>query len=180
MPLKWKPKKPTRKVASALNPKQRAFLAAYAVCGVISEAADAAKVGRRSHYDWIDGKEYAAAFKYAHRESCEALEIEARIRATRGVAEPVIYQGQLCFEPLRDKRTGQILRDKKGNPRLSTTPLVVYKKDSTLLMFIMKRLMPEYRESFKHDVSGAVDLKFKGSMGELLDTYRQLIKGKAD
>jgi hypothetical protein len=172
-------KRPIRKVAvkPVLSPKQKAFLAAYAECGVIAQAALAARTGRRSHYEWMESGQYSEAFAEAHKDACEALESEARLRAEKGVAEPVIYQGQLCFEPLRDKN-GQIRRAKNGHPILSKTPLVVYKKDSTLLMFIMKRLMPEYREAYKLDHTGEVNLRFKGSLGELLATYRDLTKPK--
>ncbi len=137
-----------------MGPKQAAFLAAYAECGVISEAARAAKVGRRSHYEWMAEPEYSDAFAAAHAEACDALVTEARRRAVVGLAEPVVYQGQLQFEPLRDKRTGQIRRAKNGQALLSKTPLVVYKKDATLLMFLIKRYMPEFRENYKVEHTG--------------------------
>ena len=138
-----------------MNPKQKAFLAAYAVCGVLAEAARAAKVARRSHYDWMADPAYQAAFNDAEEEAIERLEFEARSRAETGVAEPVIYQGQLQFEPLRSKTTGQIRRDKKGNPLLSKTPLVVYKKSDVLLMFVLKSKRPErYRDNATVEYAG--------------------------
>jgi hypothetical protein len=66
-----------------LNPKQNAFLAAYAESGNISLAAKAAKVARRSHYEWMTNPQYAAAFASAKEQACEYLESIAWQRATR-------------------------------------------------------------------------------------------------
>jgi len=141
------------------NVKQAAFLAAFAECGVITEAARAAKVNRTDHYDWLLDPEYSAAFDAAKEQAIELMESEARRRAIEGVAEPVIYQGSLCFEPLRDK-SGKIKRDPKTKEVLfSKKPLVVYKKSDILLMFLLKAAKPDtYRENSKVELSGSVNL----------------------
>lgn len=138
----------------ALRPRQRAFLAAYAELGNITEAAKAAQTGRRSHYDWLDEDEYKAEFDDATERYCDLLRSELRERVLRGLPEPVIYQGQLQFEPLRDKH-GNLVRDRDGNLKLSNVPLVIYKKTDISLLFEMKKHMPEYRDNAKVEHTGA-------------------------
>ena len=131
-----------------MNPKQKAFLAAYAVCGLVGPAARAAKVARRSHYDWMADPAYQSAFEAAKEEAIEALEMEARTRAMVGVAEPVIYQGELCFDYARDSKTGAVLLNDEGRPIRSEQPLVIWKKSDNLAMFLLKAARPErYRDN---------------------------------
>jgi hypothetical protein len=64
---------------------------------------------------------YFQAFKEAHQQACEALEAEARRRATEGWDEPVFQKGVQCG--------------------------VVRKYSDQLLMFLMRGAMPDkYRE----------------------------------
>ena len=131
-----------------MNAKQAAFLAAYAGCGIVGPAARAARVARRSHYDWMADPEYQAAFKSAKEEAVEALEMEARTRAMVGVAEPVIYQGQLCFDYARDAKTGAVLLNDDGKPIVSEQPLVIWRRSDNLCMFLLKAARPErYRDN---------------------------------
>ena len=52
--------------------------------GTIRDGAIAAKVGRQTHYDWLQQhEEYRIAFQAAKEESIEGLEAEARRRALR-------------------------------------------------------------------------------------------------
>ncbi len=91
---------PARPAVSALpngikHPRKRAFLAAYAEVGNVSEAARVSGVHRLRHYEWLHADErYAEVFEQAHEIACDHLEAEARRRATQGWREPVFYQGQ--------------------------------------------------------------------------------------
>jgi hypothetical protein len=137
-----------------LNPKQRAFLAAYAKIGTLSGAAEAAKIARRNHSNWMKDAEYAADFAAAEERAIETLEAEARRRAERGVEEPVIYQGQLQFEPKRD-RYGRTVKDLEGKVVYSTTPLTVRKPSDILLMFLLKAKRPDvYRDNAAVQMTG--------------------------
>jgi hypothetical protein len=132
----------------SLSAKQRVFLAAYERTGVVKAAAKAAKIAYKSHYNWLTDPEYKTAFAEAEEVAIELLEAEVPRRAMYGVQELVIYQGKLCFEPLRDPKTGQVKRDRKGRPLLTTTPLTIPRKSDNLLMFLLKALAPEkYREN---------------------------------
>lgn len=75
---------------------QGAFLAAYAQCCHIQRAADAAGIGRRTHYDWLrDDPEYAALFEEAKELATQVLEDAAVQRAVDGWQEPVFHEGKI-------------------------------------------------------------------------------------
>lgn len=75
-----------------LLPQQRAFLAAFAMVGVVTRAAEIAQIARRTHYDWLEGEEYARAFVDATEAAGDFLEHAAWKLANEGWFEPV-YQG---------------------------------------------------------------------------------------
>lgn len=119
------------------HPKKRAFLAAYSELGTVTHAAEAAKVVRKSHYNWLkddDAEIYKAAFDEAHQRACDCLEAEARRRAIQGVDKPIIRNGFVVstFKEYSD----------------------------TLLIFLMKGAMPDkYRERIDQKHSGSVSLE---------------------
>ena len=119
--------------ATSLTPKQRGFLLAYAKCGNISVAAKAAKVGRRSHTNWLAEAEYSAAFDDARQEATELLVKEARRRALTGVLKGKWYKGSRC-----------------GYER---------EYSDVLLMFLIKGADPEtYRENVHVEHTGELQL----------------------
>ncbi len=74
--------------------KQTAFLAVYAECGNITQAAKKAKVNRTTHNFWLKKDDtYQARFDVAHLKACDHLEREARRRAVEGWNEPVYQKG---------------------------------------------------------------------------------------
>ncbi len=110
--------------------KKRAFLAAVAEVGNITEAAKVAGVNRKDHYRWLQkDPSYPELFEAAMQEAADLMEAEARRRAVEGVDEPVFYQGYEC-----------------GSVR---------KYSDTLLMFLLKGVRPEkFRENVKQEISG--------------------------
>jgi hypothetical protein len=71
------------------------FLEAYAQCGHISRAAEAAGIARATVYVWQEhDPEFAAAFREAGITATESLEQEAWRRAVDGVPEPVFQHGK--------------------------------------------------------------------------------------
>lgn len=145
-----------------IHPEKRAFLAAYAECGSISQAARAAGIGRITHYNWLtadaDGT-YREAFENARREACEVLETEARRRAVNGLDDPVIYQGKLMG----------VWVDAQGNvvaenaPGSTLIPLTVKKYSDILLITLLNANLPE---KFRHrvDHTGKVDSEHRLSI----------------
>ena len=106
-----------------VDPKQRAFLAAFRETGNVRVACEVAKVGRSSHYRWLEmHPAYREAFDLAKECAGDMLEDEAFRRAVEGVEEPVgWYKGQ----------AGGMVR----------------KYSDVLLIFLLKSLRPEkYRE----------------------------------
>lgn len=102
---------------------QKIFLEALAQTGVITHAAEVAGVHRTTAYDWKNADpEFAAAMAAAELESVERMEYEARRRAVEG-DEIAVYG-----------KNGQVL----GSFR---------KRSDVLLMFMLKKAKPEYRDS---------------------------------
>jgi len=67
-----------------LTPKQAAFLAAYRESGSVTVAAKAAKIHRRTHYDWLEHEPYRSDFFKARENLAELLLDEAIQRAVAG------------------------------------------------------------------------------------------------
>jgi uncharacterized protein YbjQ (UPF0145 family) len=121
-----------------VHPKKAAFLAAYAVCGVIGKAADASGVGRNCHARWMEDEDYAKAFSDAQEQAVEVLEAEARRRATDGLVRFKFHQG----EPVKHPVTGE--------------PYYELEYSDTLLIFLLKGARPEkYRE--RMDIHGQIE-----------------------
>ena len=78
------------------RPKQRAFLSAYRETCNVFRACQVAKVGRSSHYRWLEEDPgYRKAFDLAKEQAADLLEGEAYRRAVEGVEKPVgWYKGQ--------------------------------------------------------------------------------------
>ena len=134
--------------------KRDAFLAAFAVSASVTKAAEAVGIERQMHYRWLDEPDYAAAFERAREEAAQSLEDEAVRRAHEGVLEPVIYQGAVCGEIVRDQ-DGAVVYDQQGAPLM--TPLVKRKHSNALLTFLLKGFKPEkYRDRTHVDVTGTL------------------------
>jgi hypothetical protein len=100
------------------NPNQRAFLSAFERTGCIGWAAQAAKIGRKSHYRWLQNDaDSAAAFKQAQMIAGDTLQGVAFERALVGWTQPVFFRGEKCGE--------------------------VRRYDNAMLMFLLRALKPE-------------------------------------
>jgi len=142
---------PERPEWPGAEPKQAAFLTALIiVAGQAAKAARAARIPRQSHYRWLDTDEnYRKLYAFAMRQVTQTLEDEATRRAVEGVKRGVYYQGERC---------GTEIVHSDG-----------------LMMFLLRGAAPEkYRE--RSELSGKVDLnlKFAGTMEELLAMYRRI------
>lgn len=115
-------------ISAALKQK---FLAEFAACGVICQAAERAGISDRMHYYWMKSPAYAKQFQAAEERAIQALEVELRRRAT-GYDEQVTYAGQV---------TGTVKRH-----------------SDLLLIFLLKSKRPDvYRDRYETKVSGQVD-----------------------
>lgn len=135
-----------------MRPKQKAFLAAYAACGNIAQAARLAKIHRSDHFRWVKQSEkYAQAFTEAQDEAVEQLEAEARRRAFAGIRKPVIYKGELCYRRAYNPATCKV--ENVGGP------LVLREYSDVLLIFLLKGMRPEkYRDNVNLSGQMSVDI----------------------
>ncbi|TMA91112.1 MAG: hypothetical protein E6J74_22985 [Deltaproteobacteria bacterium] len=80
------------------NPKKRRFLAGFARCGSVTNAAKRAKIHWSSHYKWLkeaDNAAYTEAFNRARDIAGDIAEGEIYRRAFLGFNHPVIYEGEI-------------------------------------------------------------------------------------
>jgi hypothetical protein len=105
------------------NRRKRAFLAAYAKCANITEAAVLAKCDWRNHYWWLDKDEnYKQAFERAKEIAADLLEGQIFDAVMNGDVKTVTYEGSVTD---------------------------TYKQKSDILrMFVLKGLKPQYRDNF--------------------------------
>ena len=121
---------PRRSAGIAASQKIK-FLAEFAACGVICQAAERAGISDRDHYRWLKSESYRKDFQAAEERAIQALEVELRRRAT-GYDEEVTYAGQV---------TGTVKRH-----------------SDLLLIFLLKSKRPDvYRDRYETKVSGQVD-----------------------
>ena len=98
------------------------FLKALSETANITISSQIADLPRRTAYRWLKtDPEFAAAWEEALEQATERLEEEVRRRAVDGVDEPVFHQGEIC-----------------GCRR---------KYSDNLLMFLLKKRKPEYRDN---------------------------------
>lgn len=72
---------------------QKRFLVLFRQTGIVLRACLAAKIGRRTVYDWLqEDPAFKVAYLEAAEDACDTLEEEARRRGAEGWEEPV-YQG---------------------------------------------------------------------------------------
>ena len=105
------------------HPKKKAFLAAFSQLGQIGRACETAMISRGLHYFWLKKDEkYQKAFSEAERIASDHLIDVLHERATVGAEHVISYEGKITD---------------------------TYKVPSDLLlMFALKRLRPEFRDSY--------------------------------
>lgn len=171
-------KKKTRKGKSKRelpNLKRGKFLAAYAQCGNLTQAAKLAGINRDSHYKWLQDPGYERDFAIAHSEACEWLEAEARRRAVQGTEEPLSHQGRIQYKPQLNE-DGSIKRNEEGHVLWTDTPEAVRKYSDVLLIFLMKGAMPhKYRDNFKGEVKDLAAAAVRGA-----DVFQELTDEELD
>ena len=138
----------------ASSSAKKRFLQAFVGCGVIKEACRLANIDRTTHQYWMADPEYAAAFEEAKKEAADNLETELMNRIYVGIEEPVIFQGEQCWE-----------KDINGKP--TGRPLILRKKDTASLIFAIKKAIPEYRDSYKAEITGAMTFSHGPDLSKL-------------
>lgn len=150
--------KRSRKHIASPAAQKRAFLAAFAITGIITRASEASGVTRQRHSEWMKSDPaYAELFAEAKEVAIEELEAEVRRRAKDGVQRLKFYQGELIRIPLVDGY-GKQVSDNDGQPIM--VPYVEHDYSDTLLMFMLKALRPDvYRERVESKVTGSLKVE---------------------
>lgn len=137
-----------------------AFLASLSRTGVVTESARAVGVTRSTVHSLRQRyPEFSQAWDDAIEQHHDALEAELIRRATDGVQEPVVYQGQLTPVWQRDE-AGEVVRDENDRPVQARDAsgqlqwLTVSKKSDALLMFALKGRRAQYRTE-RTELTGA-------------------------
>jgi hypothetical protein len=93
---------------------QARFLKEFAACGTVTRASRAAKVGRRTVYDWLErDAAFRELYEDALEEAVDMVEDEARRRAIKGTLKPV-YQGGVQVGAIREYSDSLLLAILKG------------------------------------------------------------------
>lgn len=184
---KAKKSKAREPISQNLTPKKAAFLAAFAVCGNVSEAAQAAGVSRETHYEWKrSDADYAKGFRVAQATANDALEAEARRRAIAGTQRLKFHEGSPILVPDPSGRmvpnyyAKMIFNEATGKHELPLThamvPYVEHQYSDTLLIFLLKAGRPKkFRENLKVEHSGEIKAPLTGENSQL-PTREELLK----
>jgi len=119
------------------------FFSALSSSALVGSAAKAAGYSRTAIYLYRkNDEEFAARWEESINGHIETLEAECDRRARDGVIEPVYYKGEVCGE--------------------------IRKFSDTLLMFRLKKLNPEYRDSYQQPPQGTDKDELLKKISELL------------
>jgi hypothetical protein len=123
-----------------LHPKKRAFLAAYAKCGIIGTACRHAEISRPTYYYWTEHDErFSVEAKRAYAEACDYIEEKALERAVIG--REVVKE---VYEPGADGELVLVKREVSGQV------------SDTMLAMMLNGAKPEkYKTRVDH--SGSID-----------------------
>jgi hypothetical protein len=177
-----RPPRPLARAVTAAADWKPAFLAALVKSGHVTRSCEAAGVSRDTAYehrraDEAFGLAWAEALAAYGPRRLDALEEELDDRILRGIPEPVIHQGELCFG-YREKATGRYVElgeesraamaklpsDKAraalvARAGLERVPLVVYRKEFAPLAMALKAAdRRKYSDRVQHHHEGKLDV----------------------
>lgn len=117
------------------DPKQRAFVGAFRLTGIIKKASAETGIDRKTHYAWMSNDEsYRAAFHASRDTVCDHIEGALIQRLIHGWEEPV-YQG------------GELVGTKR-------------KFDNATAMRYLERISPKFKPQAELDISIANPIQF--------------------
>lgn len=130
------------------------FIAALAGGATVSDAAAECLVDRATVYRHLKtDKEFAAAFVDAEKQSADALEREARRRATQGVDKVKLFMGQPVYVPV--DKDGKMVSP-NDSAYVQSIPLIERDYSDTLLIFLMKARNPQvFGDKVHHTSDGS-------------------------
>lgn len=116
---------------------QAKFLAAYEVTGRLGEACRIAGISVTRHTDWMDtDPTYPERFMQSRERMIAMMEDEAKRRAIEGVRKYKFHQGRPIMHPITHE------------------PYYEDEHSDTLLMFLLRKHDPSYRDNSVVELSG--------------------------
>lgn len=133
----------------SLSPLQCRFLAAYAECGLVTHAAEAASMTHDHHSRWMrTDKLYARAFNAVKEKANDALEFEARRRAVAGSRRYKFFKGQPVLIPCEKNDPDAIEVENNNGETVYVKHYYELDYSDTLLALLLKAKRPdEFRET---------------------------------
>ncbi len=102
--------------ANDVRHRKKAFLAAFADCGSITEAAERIGMDRTNHYVWLKSQEYRADFEHAREQAIQHLEDIAMQRAKDSSDTLLIFLLKCRNRPVFGDRQDLQVTGKDGSP----------------------------------------------------------------
>lgn len=139
-----------RKSGQRLTPQQREaaqtlFLETFAKAANVTLACRSAGIERPTFYRWLEhDTPFSIRYKWAEAEANDAIRGAIYRRAVQGIDKPLHHHGQMVTEEVIDPKTGQKVR----------RPVTVREYSDTLLMFLAKSRMPEFKDKQQVELSG--------------------------
>jgi transposase-like protein len=118
---------------------QQSFIDAFVQHGIVTRACQEVGIHRSILRQWEEhDEEFSLAYNLAKEKVNDIYRDEARRRAVEGTTKYVISQGKIVY-----------VEDENKN----IVPLIERQYSDTMLQFIMKARMPEYREKSQMDIT---------------------------
>lgn len=142
------------RAVSGLTRTQKAFVTALSYTGVLTTAAEMSEVPRSNHNYWLrKSVQYAEAIEVAKEIAADRVEAEVRRRGVHGTLEPVGW-----------------FRGQPGG--------YVRKYSDTLLIFLAKKVRPEFRDKIEVGGMGGGPLELKKTSDEELVASATMLAAK--
>ena len=139
------PEEPTSPF-EGLTLKQRAFLAAFSVCGQLSKAKEIAGVGFWSHHGWLKSTPaYHEAYDTAKKMASDNIESEAIRRAMHGTRKLRFYKNKMIMVPKLDVHGQPVVDAHTGGWIME--PYIEIEYSDSLMNSVLKAHKPDkYRD----------------------------------
>lgn len=138
-----------RPTAAEKKQIQETFLEAFMQYGNLTMACKAADIKRWTIYDWRDTDEvFGKRYREAEEIVNDTIRQEIFRRAVEGVNKPMHFQGQLVQRKVVDENGKEHYED-----------VTVKDYSDTLLIFLAKSRMPEFRDRAQVDVHATIDIQ---------------------
>ena len=146
--------------------KKSVFLEAYAVCGLIRRAAQAAQIHHSTHYRWLhEDPDYAGAFALAEEMAISGMEDEARFRATEGLKKYKFDKGQPVYIRCKAEHPDAVqIGALDDGAKCYGWHYFEYDRSDTLLLALLNAAHPERFGRYRHEHSGKVEHEHGGKV----------------